>query len=83
MSLAYDQHFLQKDCRGYLCSVVSSSSEDLSTIDIPIVCDFPDELSQMSINREIEFSITPRTHLISKAPYCMAPTKLKELRTQL
>ena len=39
----------------------------------------------MPMNREIKFTIevTAETHLIFKAPYHMAPTELKELKTQL
>ena len=57
--------------------------------DIPIVHEFPEvffeELPRMYVNREIEFiiEITLGTHSTSKAPYRMAPTKLKELKTQL
>ena len=42
---------------------------------------FPNELPQMPPDREIEFTIDviPETAPISKAPYPMAPTKLKEL----
>lgn len=46
---------------------------------------FPDDLSGLPPNREIECSIdlVPGTAPISQAPYRMAPTKLKELKTQL
>ena len=83
--MACAQRLLWKGCREYLCSVVSSSSEDLSTTDIPIVCDFfelfYEELLGMPINIEIEFyiKVTPGTHPISKIPYRMVPLELKEL----
>ena len=73
---------LRKGCWGYLYSVMLSSSEDLCITDIPVVCDFlevfPDELSRIPINRDIEFSIevTLGTHPISKAPYSLSPAKL-------
>lgn len=36
------------------------------------------------MDREIEFTIkAPGTLPVSKAPYCMAPLELKELKTQL
>jgi hypothetical protein len=46
---------------------------------------FPEDLPGLSPDREIELCIelTPGTALISKAPYRMAPTELKELKTQL
>ena len=65
------------------------SSEDISITIVPVVRDFSevffDELPRMPIDRDIEFHIevAPRTHPISKAPYCIAPVKLKELKMQL
>jgi hypothetical protein len=46
---------------------------------------FPEELSGMSPNREIEFVIdlAPETAPIAKKPYRMAPTELAELKKQL
>ncbi|GFS33303.1 hypothetical protein Acr_00g0027690 [Actinidia rufa] len=89
VSMARAQRLLRKGCQGYLCSVMSSSSEDLSMTDIPIVCEFPElfpkELPGMPVNGDIEFSIEValETHPISKTPYRMAPAELKELKTQL
>ena len=59
--MGYANRFLRKDCRGYFCSVKSSLLEDLSTLDIPIVCEFlevfPEEVLGMPVDKEIEFSI--------------------------
>ena len=46
---------------------------------------FPEELPGLPPEREVDLSINilPRTAPISKAPYRMAPTELKELKTQL
>ena len=46
---------------------------------------FPEEILGMPPPREMEFYIdlTPGSTPISRAPYRMAPTELKELRTQL
>ena len=57
--------------------------------DIPVVREFPDvfpeDLPGIPLDKEIEFSIDllPRTSPISKAPYRMTPTELKELKDQL
>ena len=65
---------------------MSSSSEDLSTTDIPIVREFTKvfsrELPRILMNRDIEFSIENilGTHPIFKASYCMALAELKELK---
>ena len=43
---------------------------------------FPEELSGLPPDREIEFSVdlAPDTRPISKTPYRMAPAELKELK---
>ena len=69
--------------------MVDTRKEVLKLDDIPIVREFPDvfleDLPGIPIDREIEFSIDllPETSLISKAPYRMALTELKELKEQL
>jgi hypothetical protein len=56
---------------------------------IPVVCEypdvFPDELSGMPPDRDLEFAIElqPRTAPISKRPYRMPPAELAELKKQL
>ncbi|WVZ76757.1 hypothetical protein U9M48_024699 [Paspalum notatum var. saurae] len=56
---------------------------------IPVVCDlldvFPDELSGLPPDRDVEFSIelVPSIAPVSRRPYRMAPDELKELKTQL
>ena len=46
---------------------------------------FPEELPGIPPEREVDLSIevVHGTTPISRAPYCMAPTELKELKTQL
>ena len=46
---------------------------------------FPEELPSLPPEREVDLSIevVQGTTLISRAPYYMAPTELKELKTQL
>ena len=82
-------HLLRKGCLGFLASVVELQSGELEIGDIPIAREFsnvfPDDLLGLPPDREIEFSIDLLlgTAPISKAPYRMAPTKLKELKEQL
>ncbi|KAL5553908.1 hypothetical protein UlMin_041309 [Ulmus minor] len=78
---------LRKGCMGYLASIQNTSIEQNSKLeDIAIVKDFPevfpDDLPGIPPDREIEFEIEllPGTTPISKAPYRMAPTELKELQ---
>ena len=69
--------------------MVDTRKETLKLNDIPVVREFsdvfPKDLPGIPIDREIEFSIDllPGTSPISKAPYRMALTELKELKEQL
>ena len=77
---------LRKGCVGYCCYALEVKDDDVRVGDIPIVCEFPDvfpeELPGLPPQREIDFEIEiiPGAHPISKAPYRMAPTELKELK---
>ena len=57
--------------------------------DIPVVREFsdvfPEDLPGIPPDREIDFQIelAPRIEPISKAPYRMAPSELKELKVQM
>ena len=80
---------LRKGCQGYLAFVVDRRQEGTRLEDISIVKEFldvfPDDISGLPPDREIEFVIEliPRTEPISIPPYRMAPAELKELKAQL
>ncbi|TYK08793.1 retrotransposon protein, putative, Ty3-gypsy subclass [Cucumis melo var. makuwa] len=80
---------LRKGCMAYLAHVMDTQSSKLKLEDIPVVREFPDvfpeELSGLPPDREIEFSIdlVSGTAPISQAPYRMAPIELRELKSQL
>ncbi|XP_075515465.1 uncharacterized protein LOC142550112 [Primulina tabacum] len=81
---------LHKGCMGFLASVVDVQKEcNLQLQDIDVVQDYPDvfadDVPGLPPDREVEFVIDliPGTDPISKAPYRMAPTEMKELKTQL
>ena len=84
------KRLLDSGCVGYLASVVDTSLERHSKPeDVPVVQEFlevfPEDLPGLPPDREIEFIIEliPCTAPISKAPYRMAPSELKELKVQL
>ena len=84
------RRLLDSGCVGYLACVVDMQVEQkLRPEDVPVVQEFlevfPEDLPGLPPNREIEFVIdlVPGTAPISKAPYRMAPTELKELKVQL
>ncbi|KAJ4954087.1 hypothetical protein NE237_030919 [Protea cynaroides] len=80
---------LEEGAVGYLVSVVDLTKEVPRMEDIDVVRDFPnvfpEELPGLPPDRAIEFVIDliPRAAPVSKAPYRMAPTELKELKVQL
>ena len=78
---------LIKGCVRYLASTVDTMKKAVIKLaDVLVVCRFPyvfpEELLGLPPDREIEFEIEllPGMAPISKAPYQMAPTELKELK---
>ena len=83
------QPFLRKGYEAFLALVLDSRREQVNLEKIHVVKEFPyvfpEELLGILPKREVELSIevVHGTTPISRAPYCMASTKLKELKTQL
>ena len=83
------RHFLIKGCEAFLALVLNPKRGQANLEDILVIKEvpdmFPEELLGLPPEREIDLSIevvqgiTP----ISRATYCMAPTELKEFKTQL
>jgi len=79
---------LRKGCVGYWCYALEVK-EEVKEEDIPVVCEFPyvfpEELPGLPLQWEIDFEIELilGAQPIFKAPYRMAPTELKELKTKL
>ncbi|XP_073016620.1 uncharacterized protein [Primulina eburnea] len=81
---------LRKGCVGYLASVLDTRKESrIQLQDIDVVQDYPDVFEEdvpgLPPDREVEFVIDliPGTAPISKVPYRLAPTEMKELKNQL
>ncbi|KAG8492907.1 hypothetical protein CXB51_010118 [Gossypium anomalum] len=83
------QKHVRKGCEVYLAYVFDDKELEKKLESVPVVCDYPDvfpeELPGLPPVQEVEFGIelVPGTTPISTASYRMAPTKLKELKTQL
>ena len=73
---------LRKGCEAYLAYVVVVEKAEPSLLDIPKVCDYPDvfpeELSRLPPQTEIEFAIgfVPGATPTSITPYIMAAMEL-------
>jgi hypothetical protein len=89
MSSIQAKRMLRRGAVGYLAYVIDTEASEVKLEDIPVVREFPDvfpkELLGLPPDREVEFSIDllPGTNPISKAPYRIAPTELRELKVQL
>ena len=83
------RRFLKKGCEAFLALVLDSKRGQVNLEDIPVIKEFtdvfPEELLGLPPEREVDLSIevVQGTTPISKAPYRMASTELKELKTQL
>ena len=83
------RRFLRKGCEAFLALILDSKREQGNFENIPVIREFPDvfpeELPGVPPKREVDLSIdvVQGTTPISRAPYRMTPTELKELKTQL
>ncbi|KAG8493251.1 hypothetical protein CXB51_010731 [Gossypium anomalum] len=89
ISVMAAQRYVKKGYDADLAYVLDTKVSESKIQAVPVVCEFfdvfPEELPGLPPEREVEFSIDliPGTTPISIAPYRMAPTELKELKTQL
>ena len=80
---------MRKGCETFLAMILDSKRGQVDVEKIPVVREFPDvlpeELPGIPLEREVALSIeiVPGIVPMSRALYRMAPTELKELKTQL
>ena len=80
---------MRKGCETFLALILDSKRGQVDVEKIPVVREFPDvfpeELPGIPLEREVDLAIeiVPGTVPMSRAPYRMAPTELKELKSQL
>ncbi|KAA3474164.1 RVP_2 domain-containing protein [Gossypium australe] len=86
---AHEEAYSPDGYEAYLAFVMNTKKTELKIESVPIVYEysdvFPKKLPGLPSTREIEFGIelAQGTVPISIAPYRMAPTELKELKTLL
>ncbi|KAA3456128.1 DNA/RNA polymerases superfamily protein [Gossypium australe] len=89
ISVLKAQGSLNKGHEAYFAYVIDSKMSERKIESVPVVCEFfdvfPEELPGLPPIHEVEFGIEflPGTTPISIAPYRMATTELKELKSQL
>ena len=80
---------MRKGCETLLAVILDSKRSQVDVEKIPVVREFPDvfpeELPGIPLEREVDLAIeiVPGTVPMSRAPYKMDPTELKELKSQL
>ena len=83
------RRFLRKGCESFLALVLDSKRGHVNLENILVIKEFPDvfleELLGLPPEREIDLyiEVVQGTTPISRAPNRIAPTELKELKTQL
>ena len=83
------RRFMRKGCETFLALILDSKRGQVDVEKIPKVREFPDvfseELPSIPLEMEVDLSIeiVLGTTPMSRAPYKMAPTELKELKSQL
>ncbi|KAE8685469.1 wall-associated receptor kinase-like 10-like [Hibiscus syriacus] len=86
ISLMSVKKLLLQGCQGFIANVIDTRVKESGIEDIPAVREFPDvfpdELSGLPLDREVEFQIEimPRTSPIAMAPYRMTLKELKGIR---
>ncbi|GJU31320.1 putative reverse transcriptase domain-containing protein [Tanacetum coccineum] len=93
ISCTKTQKYMLKGCPIFLAHVTTKETEEKSKKerleDVPIVRDFPkvflEDLSGVPPTRQVEFQIDliPGAAPVARAPYRLAPSKMKELSDEL
>ncbi|GJZ28150.1 hypothetical protein Tco_0572797 [Tanacetum coccineum] len=87
------QEYLTKGCHIFLANITATKDKDKSKgkrlEDVPVVQEFPEvfpeDLPGIPPTRQVEFRIdlVPGATPVARAPYRLAPSKMKELAEQL
>ena len=78
------RRFLRKGCESFLALILDSKREQVNFENILVIKEFPDVFpKELPGIPHLFIDVVQGTTPISRAPYRMAPTELKELKTQL
>nr|GEY65627.1 putative reverse transcriptase domain-containing protein [Tanacetum cinerariifolium] len=89
VSCTKDRKYVKRGCQLFLAQVTEIEPAVKRLQDVPVICDFPevfpDDLPGLPPSRQVEFRIEliPGAAPVARAPYCLAPSELKELSDQL
>ena len=86
ISVLKASRLLRQGCRGFITTVLGKDEIEVKIENIPVVKKypnvFPKDISGLPLDRKVELTIDvlPGNAPISKAPYRMDPTEMKELK---
>ena len=85
ISVMQARRFMRTGCETFFALILDSKRCQVNVEKISVVREFLDELPGIPLERKVDLSIEiiPGTSPISRAPYRMAPSELKELRLKL
>ncbi|GKA26305.1 reverse transcriptase domain-containing protein [Tanacetum coccineum] len=83
------ERYISRGCQVFIAQVMEKKPDDKRLEDIPVVREFlevfPEDLPGLPPVRQVEFQIDliPGAVPVARAPYRLAPSKIKELSNQL
>ncbi|GJY98015.1 putative reverse transcriptase domain-containing protein, partial [Tanacetum coccineum] len=81
--------YVERGCHLFLAHMKKNKSKEKQLEDVPVIYDFPEvfpeELPGLPPPRQVEFRIdlVPGAAPVARAPYRLAPSKMRELSVQL
>ncbi|GKF75540.1 hypothetical protein Tco_0224984 [Tanacetum coccineum] len=77
--------YIEQGCHLFLAHVTESKPKEKRMEDVHVIRDFPKELPRLPPSRQVEFRIdlVPRAAPVTRTPYILAPSEMKELSVQL
>ncbi|GJZ16082.1 putative reverse transcriptase domain-containing protein [Tanacetum coccineum] len=81
--------YVEQGCHCFLAHVAEKKSKEKRLEDMPVICDFPkvfpEEFPGLPPPRQVEFQIDLVSGVapVSRAPYRLAPSEMRELSVQL
>ncbi|GJV30246.1 putative reverse transcriptase domain-containing protein [Tanacetum coccineum] len=77
--------YVERGCHLFLAHVTENKSKEKRMEDMPVICDFLEELPGLPPPRQVEFQIdlVPEAAPVARALYRLAPSEMRALSVQL
>nr|GFA58535.1 hypothetical protein [Tanacetum cinerariifolium] len=89
MSIELERKYIERGSQLFIAQVTEKELVKKQLQDVPVICNFPevfpDDLPGLPPPRQVEFKneLIPGVAPVTRAPYLLAPSELKELSDQL